>query len=110
MLSSDSAPKRSYTSFLVVSVIAVRLWADHCRCSLLLASGGDAHLAHSIVRMSCEGVEYLVVIRLISSLTNGILESIEPEMFLCNFTLRYAVFVRYYPTTNIVHLGYTRFS
>jgi hypothetical protein len=57
MLSSDSAPKRSYTSFLVVSVIAVRLWAGHCRCSLLLASGGDAQLALSIVRMSCEGVE-----------------------------------------------------
>jgi hypothetical protein len=27
MLSSDSALKRSYTSFLIVSVIAVRLWA-----------------------------------------------------------------------------------
>jgi hypothetical protein len=57
MLPSDSAPKRSYTSF----------FGSVCYCSTSVgrplsvqSSTGfwrDAQLAHSIVRMSCEGVE-----------------------------------------------------
>jgi hypothetical protein len=40
----------------------------------------------------------------------GVVQTIVCEMCLCNSALRYAVFVHYYPRTNIVHLGYTRFS
>jgi hypothetical protein len=82
LLSSDSAPKRSYTSF----------FGSVCYCSTsvgrplsvqtssgfwLLGGGGTRSWLTLSLRMSCEGVErYLGVIRLISSLTNGILESV----------------------------------
>jgi len=36
----------------------------------------------------------------------GVLQTKVTDMFSCNFTLRYAVFVRYYSRTNIVQLGH----
>ena len=76
MLSSDSSPKsrtlpNNYCFYFNTSV-------GHCRCSLLLASGGGGTSSWFTCSFECpvRFRRYLFVILMISSSTNGILESL----------------------------------
>jgi len=62
--------------FLIIIVFYCNRSVGHCRCSLLLASGGTSSWFTCSFECPVRFRRYLFVILMISSSTNGILESL----------------------------------
>jgi len=62
--------------FLIIIVFYCNTSVGHCRCSLLLASGGKSSWFTCSFECPVRFRRYLFVILMISSSTNGILESL----------------------------------
>jgi len=62
--------------FLIITVFYCNTSVGHCRCSLLLVSGGKSSWFTCSFECPVRFRRYLFVIRMISSSTNGILESL----------------------------------